>query len=53
MAELADAQDSGSCGQYARGGSSPLCRTKKDKASRVLGSLFCFAFFAFGAKIVP
>ena len=27
VAELADAQDSGSCGQYARGGSSPFCRT--------------------------
>ncbi len=28
VAELADALDSGSSGHCARGGSSPLCRTK-------------------------
>jgi hypothetical protein len=34
VAELADAQASGACGLYARGGSTPLIRSKPNYSSR-------------------
>ena len=52
MAELADAQDSGSCFRLEGAGSSPVIRTKRDPVEPVMVRLgYIFTFFS-GSSLV-
>ena len=48
MAELADAQDLGSC-EAIRKGSTPFTRTKKEKHEFPINGSSCFFVFLFGS----